>query len=113
MAPVPSLRGPARSCLIAAGILLLAASLVLQDMFRSNRPHEMQNMPLVAGITLFNLVRCVHLIRCVSWFAKSFGQRTKSKLKYYGWVLGVIVVVSLNALLFVAAVATLPAVIAG
>ncbi len=82
-------------------------------MFRSNRPHEMQNMPWVAGFTLFNLVRSVHLIRWVSWFAKSFGRRAKSKLKYYGLVLGVIVVVSLNALLFVAAVAILPAVIAG
>jgi len=107
----PSLRRPALTWLVATVVLLLCMLLVLQDLASSNRPHELQNAPWVAALTLLNLVPCVGVFRGLARYARAHGGGSKPKPGFYALVLGLVIVASLNALILVGAAGTIPAVL--
>jgi hypothetical protein len=108
-----SLRRLSLIWLAAAGVLLLSAFLVIQDLAGANRPHELGNAPWVAGITLLNLVPCARVFRGLGRYARANAGRPGSKPGFYALVLGLGIVAPLNALILLGAACTVPAVLGG
>ena len=111
--PAPSLRRPTQQWLTATGILMFSMLLVIQDLAKANRPHELHNAPWVAGITLLNLVLCAWVLVGLVRYARARPGRSERGLGFYALALGLAVVATLDVLIFAGAAGTVPAVLAG
>ncbi len=106
-----SLSGALFGWLVALGVLLFAPILVLDDLAGANRPHELHNAPWVAGITLLNLGLCLHVTRKLRSYAKDQPLGSKAGALYYALWLGLLAVAALDALVFLGAASSIPAVL--
>ena len=100
---------PVRRLLVATGILLFAILLVFDDLSSSNRAHELTKAPLVAVITLSNLIPCFKVLVTLSREAR--GRVRRIDMQSVALFLWLFVVGSLNVLILVGAAGTTPKVL--
>ena len=85
--------------------------LVLQDLGRSNRPHELDNAPWVAGLALVSLVLSARAFAELLK-AERFRRRGAGRgATFHFLALGLVAVTGLSTLLLVGALSALPAVL--
>ena len=112
MSSNPSLRPPFVSWLMATALLSGSVALSLQDLMRSNRPHELQNAPWVAALTALGLAICaVALVGLVRYASARPGKGTR-RPAFLVLASSLALVAGSNGVLLVGAASVLPDVLA-